>query len=140
VDDIPLLVEYLVDRYAKKAGKKFREITNTTLELFQAYHWPGNIRELQNVIERAIVLCDGATFSVDESWLRQESVLASGPVVPLMPTLVDRERQMVEAALAQSKGRISGPMGAAAKLGITRQALDRRILSLGIDRNSFKTR
>ena len=138
-EDIPLLVEYLVTRYAQKAGKKFRDITSKTLQLFQTYRWPGNIRELQNVVERAIVLCDGDTFSVDESWLRHESSPASGPVVPLVTTLEDRERQMIEEALAQSRGRISGPTGAAAKLGIPRQTLDRKILGLGIDKNRFKT-
>jgi formate hydrogenlyase transcriptional activator len=139
-DDIPLLVEYLVDRYAEKAGKRFENITSKTLELLQAYHWPGNIRELQNIIERAVILCDAATFSVDETWLTPESGPASGPVVRLMPTLADREREMIEAALAQSKGRISGPAGAASKLGIPRQTLDRKISSLGIDKNRFKIR
>jgi formate hydrogenlyase transcriptional activator len=139
LEDIPLLLEYLLTRYAQKAGKKFRDITSKTLQLFQVYRWPGNIRELQNVIERAVVLCDGDTFSVDESWLRQESSPASGPVVPLVSTLEDRERQMIEAALAQSRGRISGPRGAAAKLGLLRQTLDRKILSLGIDKNQFKS-
>jgi formate hydrogenlyase transcriptional activator len=91
------------------------------------------------VIERAVVLCDGDTFSVDESWLRQESSPASGPVVPLVTTLEDRERQMIEEALAQTRGRISGATGAAAKLGIPRQTLDRKILSLGIDKNQFKS-
>jgi formate hydrogenlyase transcriptional activator len=138
--DIPILVEYLVDRYAKRAGKRFGEITGKTLELFGKYHWPGNIRELQNVIERAVILCDGKTFSVDESWLRQESPPASGgPVVPLVTSLEDRERQMIEEALAQCRGRISGPTGAAAKLGIPRQTLDRKILGLGIDKNQFKS-
>jgi formate hydrogenlyase transcriptional activator len=139
-EDISLLVEYLVTRYAQKAGKKFRDITNKTLQLFRAYRWPGNIRELQNVIERAIVLCDGDTFSVDESWLRQESSPTSGPVAPLVTTLEDRERQMIEDALVQSRGRISGPTGAAAKLRIPRQTLDRKIQGLGIDKNRFKSR
>jgi formate hydrogenlyase transcriptional activator len=139
LEDIPLLLEYLVTRYAQKAGKKFREITNKTLQLFQAYPWPGNIRELQNVVERGVVLCDGDTFSVDDRWLRQDSSPASGPDVPLLTTLEDRERQMIEAALAQSRGRISGPTGAAAKLGIPRQTLDRKILDLGIDKNQFKS-
>jgi formate hydrogenlyase transcriptional activator len=139
LEDIPLLLEYLVTRYAQKAGKKLRDITSKTLHLFQAYRWPGNIRELQNVIERAVVLCDGDTFSVDESWLKQESSPASGPVVPLVTTLEHRERQMIEEALAQSRGRISGSTGAAAKLGIPRQTLDRKILSLGIDKNQFKS-
>ena len=137
-DDIPLLVEYLVARYAEKAGKKFRAVASKTIELFRAYRWPGNIRELQNVIERAVVLCDADTFSVDESWMTQEYAV-SGPAVSLVPTLIDRERQLIEAALAQTKGRISGPKGAAAKLGVPRQTLDARITSLGIDKHRFKT-
>ena len=139
-DDIPLLVEYLLGRYAEKAQKRFETITRKTLEVFQAYHWPGNIRELQNVIERAVILCDGATFSVDETWLTPESGPASGPVVRLIPTLADREREMIEEALAKTRGRISGPTGAANKLGIPRGTLDRKILNLGIDKNRFKTR
>jgi formate hydrogenlyase transcriptional activator len=138
-EDIPLLAEYLVTRYAQKAGRKFRDITSKTLQLFQTYRWPGNIRELQNVIERAIVLCDGDTFSIDGRWLSQESSLAPGSAAPMATTLEGRERQMIEEALAQSRGRISGPTGAAAKLGIPRQTLDRKILSLGIDKNQFKS-
>jgi formate hydrogenlyase transcriptional activator len=140
VDDIPLLVEYLIDRYAKKAGKKFRDITSKTLELFQAYNWPGNIRELQNVIERAVILCDGDTFAVDETWLKRAShQVSDGPAVPLVSTLVDREREMIETALAQSQGRVGGPSGAATKLGIPRQTLESRIVSLGINKHRFKT-
>jgi len=139
VDDIPLLVEYFVDRYAQKAGKKFKDITSKTLALFQRYLWPGNIRELQNVIERAVILCDNETFSIDETWLKLESPPPSGPVVPLASTLIERERQMIEAALAQCQGRVSGPSGAAHKLGIPRQTLDARILSLGINKHRFRT-
>jgi formate hydrogenlyase transcriptional activator len=139
VDDIPLLVEYFIDRYAKKAGKNFRDITSKTLALFQGYHWPGNIRELQNVIERAVILCDGETFSVDEAWLKRASSPVSDPVAPLVTTLVERERQMIETALAQCQGRVSGSSGAARKLGIPRQTLDARILSLGINKHRFKT-
>jgi formate hydrogenlyase transcriptional activator len=139
VDDIPLLVEYFIDRYAKKAGKNFSNITNKTLQLFQAYDWPGNIRELQNVIERAVILCDGETFSVDEAWLKRASSPVSDPVVPFVTTLVERERQMIETALAQCQGRVSGANGAAKKLGIPRQTLDARIASLGIDKHRFKT-
>src|SRR6266851_1219019 len=139
VDDIPLLVEYFVDRYAQKAGKKFRDITSKTLALFQGYHWPGNIRELQNVIERAVILCDSKTFSVDETWLKRESPPLSGPPIPLAATLVEREKQMIEAALAQCQGRVSGPSGAAHKLGIPRETLDARILSLGINKHRFRT-
>jgi formate hydrogenlyase transcriptional activator len=136
-DDIPLLLEYVVARYARAAGKKFRDIASQTLERFQAYHWPGNIRELQNVVERAVILCDGDTFSVDESWIGQQSAPASGPVVPFVPSLVEHERQMIEAALAGTRGVVAG---AARNLGIPRQTLDARILSLGIDKLRFKTR
>jgi formate hydrogenlyase transcriptional activator len=139
VDDIPLLVEYFVDRYAQKAGKKFKDITNKTLAVFQRYHWPGNIRELQNVIERAVILCDNETFSIDETWLKLESPPPSGPVTPLPATLIEREKQMIEAALAQCQGRVSGVNGAAKKLGIPRQTLDARIASLRIDKHRFKT-
>jgi formate hydrogenlyase transcriptional activator len=103
VDDIPLLVEYFIDRYAKKTGKNFSNITNKTFQLFQAYDWPGNIRELQNVIERAVILCDGETFSVDEAWLKRASSPVSDAVLPLVTTLVERERQMIETALAHAR-------------------------------------
>jgi formate hydrogenlyase transcriptional activator len=139
VDDIPLLVEYLVDRYAKSAGKRIRSISKDTLSLFENYDWPGNIRELQNVIERAVILCDSETFSIDETWLKRESPPVPGPVVPLATTLVEREKEMIEAALAQCQGRVSGPSGAAHKLRIPRQTLDARILSLGINKHRFKT-
>ncbi len=138
VDDIPLLMEYLIERYAKKAGKKIKNITKRTLELFQAYDWLGNIRELQNVVERAVVLCDDETFSVDEGWLNLESN-PSGPTVPIVVTLAEREREMIEAALAECKGRISGLSGAAVKLGIPRQTLDSKIRALQINKYRFKT-
>ncbi len=140
VDDIPLLVEYFIGRYAKKAGKNFSDISNKTFQLFQAYDWPGNIRELQNVIERAVILCDGETFSIDETWLKRASSPVSDPVVPFVTTLVEREREMIETALAQCQGRVSGPSGAAHKLGIPRQTLEARIVSLGINKHRFKTR
>jgi formate hydrogenlyase transcriptional activator len=140
LDDIPLLVEYLIERYAKKAGKKIRKIRKQTLELFQAYDWPGNIRELQNVIERAVVLCDGETFSVDETWLKGEQDRQDGPAVRLSASIAEREREMIEAALAQSRGQVSGPTGAAAKLGIPRQTLESKIKSLGIDKHRFTGR
>jgi formate hydrogenlyase transcriptional activator len=135
--DIRLLVEYLIDRYGKKAGRNFTGITKRTLELFRAYSWPGNIRELQNVIERAVVLSDSGTFSVEESWLKRAATSKSTPAVPLSATLIERERELIEAALTQSCGRISGPLGAATKLGIPRQTLESKILSLGIDKHRF---
>jgi formate hydrogenlyase transcriptional activator len=137
VDDIPLLVEYLIDRYAKKAVKKFSAISKKTLELFETYDWPGNVRELQNVIERAVVLSDGETFSIDETWLKRPARPALGPKVPLMATVVAHEKELIEAALAKSNGRIGGRSGAAAKLGIPRQTLQSKIRSLGIYKNRF---
>ncbi len=109
--DIPLLVEYFIDRFGKKAGKKFRTIDKKTLKLFQAYGWPGNIRELQNVIERAVILSDGDTFSVDETWLKREPPQVPSPTVALNGALLGQEKEMIEAALAESHGRISGPIG-----------------------------
>ena len=137
-DDIPVLVEYLIERYARKAGKKFDNIRKKTLEQFQTYHWPGNIRELQNVIERGVVLSDGGTFSVEETWLKRQSASSAYLAVSLNDKLVEREKEMIEAALRESNGQISGPSGAAAKLGIPRQTLDSRILSLKIDKRQFK--
>ena len=143
VDDIPLLVEYLIERYAKKAGKKFRNIDKKTLQLFQDYNWPGNIRELQNVVERAVVLCDSETFSVDETWLKREPFHQSSRFDPLIKGLgrldETKEKEMIEAALAQTAGRVSGPAGAAALLGVPRQTLESKIASLGINKHRFKS-
>ena len=140
MDDIPLLVTYLIERYAKKAGKKIKNIQKETLELFQAYDWPGNIRELQNVIQRAIVLCESETFSVDETWLKRGKPRLSGSVIPLGATLAEQEKDMIEAALADCEGQVSGPTGAAAKLGLPRQTLESKIKALGINKHRFKTR
>ncbi len=139
VDDIPLLVEYLIDRYAQAAGKKFRNINKGTLDLFQHYDWPGNVRELQNVIERAVILSDGETFSVDETWLTPIAPQTAALSVPLVANLIDHEREMIEAALREAEGLVSGPTGAATKLGIPRQTLESKIRKLGINRHRFKT-
>jgi formate hydrogenlyase transcriptional activator len=139
VGDIRVLVEYLIDRYAKKAARKFRSISKKTLELFETYDWPGNVRELQNVIERAIVLSDGDTFSIDETWLKRTSCRPSGPEVPLIANVVAHEKDLIETALVKSNGRIAGPSGAAAKLGIPRQTLESKIRSFGIDKHRFRT-
>src|SRR2546426_3535685 len=138
-EDIPLLVEYLVARSAKRASKKIRHIEKATLDLFKAYRWPGNIRELQNVVERAVILCEGDTLSVDESWFKHDPPRFPAATESLTGSLVDREREMIEAALRESRGRIAGPFGAAAKLGIARQTLDSKIAALGIDKHHFKT-
>lgn len=136
-DDIPLLVGYLVDRYAKKTGKQFRSIDKRTLQLLQSYIWPGNVRELQNVIERAVIICDGETFRVDASWFSQTAPPSKFQRA-FAADLADREKAMIENALRETKGLISGPGGAAAKLGLPRQTLDSKIRKLGINPYRFK--
>jgi DNA-binding NtrC family response regulator len=137
-DDIPLLVEYLIERYAKKAGKKITRIERSTLELLKAYDWPGNVRELQNVIERGVILCETATFSVDESWFGRDSKSDGDELVPLSTTLTRNERNIIEKALAESAGQVGGANGAAARLGIPRQTLDSKIKLLGINKFHHK--
>ena len=137
-EDIPMLVEYFIDRYASKAGKKIRSINKKTLDLLQSYPWPGNIRELQNVIERSVIICDTEIFSVDESWLVRESRETQPASQPLSDKLVTQEKEMIEAALAESRGRVSGPLGAAAKLGIPPSTLESKIRSLKINKHHFK--
>jgi len=136
--DIPLLVEYLVERYAQKAGKRILSISKGALDLFQNYDWPGNIRELQNVVERAVILCEGETFSVDASWLAAVPPGSVSTTAPLVSDLARREKAMIENALREAQGRISGPTGAAAKLGLPRQTLESKIKRLGIKRHRLK--
>jgi formate hydrogenlyase transcriptional activator len=138
-EDITLLVEYFVDRYASKAGKKMRSINKKSLELLQSYPWPGNIRELQNVIERSVIVCETENLVVDENWLAREFVKTQPPGRPLSEELVARERERIEAVLAEARGRVSGPSGAAAKLGMPRSTLDSKIRSLKINKHRFKT-
>jgi len=135
-NDIPLLVEHFVGRFAKETGKTIRHIGKQTLEQLQRYEWPGNIRELQNVVERAVILSETNTFVVDESWLKGESGESSQRRG--LSALADREVEMIEAALAETGGRISGPAGAAAKLGIPRQTLESKIRRLRINKYQHK--
>jgi formate hydrogenlyase transcriptional activator len=138
-EDIPLLVTYFLNRYARKAGRQFTAVDKKSLDLLQAYTWPGNIRELQNVIERSVIVSESKTFSVDESWLsRQRS-----PIDPdIQPGLLNRppaqEKAIIEAALRECGGRVYGPSGAAEKLGIPRTTLESKIRSLKINKNRFK--
>src|SRR5438034_4829032 len=135
-EDIPILVEYLVDRFAKQTGKSIRNIEKQTLQRLTAYDWPGNVRELQNVIERAVVLSEGETFVIDESWLaRKPRTPSNGTAVT---TLADGEKVLIEAALKETQGRVAGPRGAAAKLGIPRQTLEWKIRNLNIDKLAFR--
>ena len=137
-DDIALLSEYLIARYAKKAGKRIRKISRLTMKMFQTYDWPGNIRELQNVVERAVILCEGDTLSVDGTWLKPEMAGRAGGDAAFASSVIDREREMIEAALEESRGKVAGSNGAAIKLGIPRQTLDSKIRSLRIDKRRFR--
>ena len=137
-EDIPVLLEYFVQRYAEKAGKTVRSIEKKTIELFKSYHWPGNIRELQNVIERSVIVCESEIFSVDENWLSKASGEPQRPSGTLSEMLLDQEKRVIESALAESKGRIAGRSGAAAKLGIPSSTLESKIRMLKIKKNLFK--
>jgi PAS domain S-box-containing protein len=139
-EDIPLLVGYFIDRYARKAGKNFQAVNRKSLDLLQSYPWPGNIRELQNVIERSVIVCETENFSVDESWLSQRPLATDPNSEPgLFKRLPSQEKAIIEAALRETGGRVSGPSGAAAKLGIHRSTLDSKIRSLKINAHRFKT-
>jgi formate hydrogenlyase transcriptional activator len=137
--DIPLLVRHYVEKYSQRMNKRLETIPPEAMAALCSYSWPGNVRELQNVIERSVVLCDGHTFSADEAWLKRESPQLPGPSGPFGAALADHERRMIEAALTECHGRVAGPAGAAAKLGIPRQTLDSKIASLRIDKGQFKT-
>jgi transcriptional regulator with GAF, ATPase, and Fis domain len=137
-EDIPLLVEYFVDRYSGKAAKKITGINKRSMELLQSYAWPGNIRELQNVIERSVIICDSESLSVDETWLGRRVLSADSPAQPLSEKLVAQEKELIEAALAESNGKVSGPSGAAARLGIPQSTLDSKIKSLKINKQRFR--
>jgi PAS domain S-box-containing protein len=136
-EDIPVLVEYFIDRFARKIGKKILNINKNSLELLRSYPWPGNIRELQNVIERSVIVCDTECFSVDESWLSQRSLPTEPASQPLSETLASQEKKLIESVLAETKGRVYGRSGAAAKLGLPPSTLDSKIKSLKIDKHKF---
>ena len=138
-EDIPLLVEYFIDRYSTKTGRKIRGIERSTLDRLISYAWPGNIRELQNVIERSLVLCEGETFTVDESWLSVSCGEPDRTPRMLLRIPPSEEKKTIEAALAEAQGRVSGPTGAAVRLGIPATTLDSKIRTLGINKHRFKT-
>jgi len=139
-EDIPVLVEYFIDHFARKVGKSFCGINKKTLDLLQSYPWPGNIRELQNIIERSVIVCDKENFSVDESWLsRQPLATEANSRVELYRNLPSQEKTIIETALSESGGRVFGPSGAAEKLGMPRSTLESKIRSLKIDKKRFKT-
>jgi len=138
-EDIRLLVEYFIDRYARKAGKKITTVGKKTLRLLESYPWPGNIRELQNVIERSVIVCESENFSVDESWLSQQRPeMEAERQFDLSEKVAAQEKEIIEAALRECQGRVSGPSGAAAKLGIARSTLESKVRSLKINKNRFR--
>jgi PAS domain S-box-containing protein len=139
-EDILILVEYFMQRYASRVGKNIRSIDKKTLDLLQSYDWPGNIRELQNVIERSIILSSGDVFSVDELWLSKRTPSQTPPIETSLASRDEprSEREIIEAALAESRGRVSGPSGAAAKLRIPSTTLATRIKALKINKLQFK--
>jgi PAS domain S-box-containing protein len=139
-EDIPMLVEYFIDRFARKAGKRIRKVTKTTLDRLRSYPWPGNVRELQNVIERSLIVCETEELTVDESWLefgRDPTARARRPLSQTLPRL--REKEMIEAALAETGGKVSGPWGAAAKLNMPASTLDYKIRNLKINKFRFRS-
>ncbi len=137
-EDIPMLVEYFIGRYARRAGKTFRRVSERTLDSLQSYPWPGNVRELQNVIERSVIVSDTDEFTVDESWLsRKGSRFSAG--LELSSSLAAHVKTIVEDALRVSCGRVFGPRGAAARLGIPRSTLESKIRALKIDKSHFRT-
>jgi transcriptional regulator with GAF, ATPase, and Fis domain len=131
-EDIPILVNYFVDRYAKRAGKKIESIRKKSLEALQEYSWPGNVRELQNVIERSLIVTETTEFSVDKSWVTSEPQVAA----PSDQNMNERKR--IEAALAQTKGKVSGRQGAAGILGMPASTLESKIRTLRINKHAFK--
>jgi formate hydrogenlyase transcriptional activator len=137
-DDIPLLVEYFIDRYARKAGKTIRRVNMRTLDHLRSYPWPGNVRELQNVIERSVIVCDTDEFTVDESWLSARPAVEGR--LALSGTLAAHEKAIIEEALRVSGGRVFGPSGAAARLGIPRSTLESKIRALKINKSGFRAR
>jgi transcriptional regulator with GAF, ATPase, and Fis domain len=139
-EDIPLLIHYFIDRYAKQAGKRITHVSKKSLDLLQQYPWPGNVRELQNIVERSLILCETGEFSVEEKWLSWTQVPLDGPVSrpQLSEKLASHEKETIEAALKESRGRVFGPDGAAAKLGIPRSTLESRIRSLKINKHRFR--
>jgi len=137
-EDISLLVEYFIDHFARRAGKSFNGINKESLDLLQSYSWPGNIRELQNVIERSVVVCETEYFAADESWVSKElSAATPKNSREFSRSLALQEKDMIERALRESRGQVFGPSGAAARLGMPRSTLESRIRSFKIDKYRF---
>jgi PAS domain S-box-containing protein len=137
-EDIPVLVEYFIDRFARKAGKKIRSIEKRALDLLESYSWPGNIRELQNVIERSVIICETETLTIDDSWLSLGDSSRQSPAGSLGGQIAAQEKELIERALAETAGRVAGASGAAAKLGVPPSTLESKIRLLKINKHQYK--
>jgi transcriptional regulator with GAF, ATPase, and Fis domain len=137
-EDIPTLVRYFIDHHAAASGKKISAISRSSMDLLRSHPWPGNVRELQNVIERSVILSENETFSVDESWLPHDRVKTPSPAYSLAQAIETHERVKIETALAETSGRVSGPSGAAVKLGLKPSTLESKIKALNINKHAFK--
>jgi formate hydrogenlyase transcriptional activator len=149
-EDIPVLVEYFAARHGARLRRHFRSVSHATMDMLTSYAWPGNIRELENVIERAAILSEGETLQLDASLLSGSGrgTLARPASREEAPNVhassgnrfEDEERRLIEEALAASRGRVSGPAGAAVRLGIPATTLDSKIKKLRIDKLRFRER
>ncbi len=139
-EDIPLLAEYFIRRFAQRSGKRIQGISRKSIDLLEANSWPGNIRELQNIIERAVIFADAPNLSIDPHWLSSELAPRSTSRFSPRNALIIQEREAIESALLETKGRVAGPDGAAVKLGIPSTTLESKIRSLRIDKRRFKNR
>jgi formate hydrogenlyase transcriptional activator len=137
-DDVLVLAKYFVERFAAASGRKIRNIDSRTLELLQTYDWPGNIRELQNVLQRAVILCEDGTISIEDAWLRRGAGGKGKAPVALDSFLMKQEKELIEVTLEKTRGRIAGPEGAAEKLGVPRSTLESKIRNLSIDKHRFR--
>ena len=138
LDEVGELPAETQKRYAEKARKQISKIDKNTLKLCQSYAWPGNIRELQNIIERSVILCTGDTFWIDEAWLSSQNAPRQESSGALIGNLRSYEKQLIETALAASKGKVAGSNGAAAKLGIPPSTLHLKINQLNIKKNTIR--
>jgi formate hydrogenlyase transcriptional activator len=138
-EDIPMLVRYFIAHHAAASGKKISAISQSSMDLLRSYLWPGNVRELQNVIERSVILCETATFTVDESWLPRDRAKTPSSAHSLAQAIETHERVKIESALAETSGRVSGPSGAAVKLGLKSSTLESKIKALNINKHAFKS-
>jgi transcriptional regulator with PAS, ATPase and Fis domain len=138
-EDIPLLVRHFVQQFAKRMNKRIESISSETMQALTRYPWPGNIRELQNIMERSVVVYEKGNLSVKKSWLSRESFHSEPATQSLIKRSAMEDRRMIGAALAEARGRVSGPSGAAIKLGIPPSTLESKIRSMNINKYSFKT-